>query len=176
LPVKGRIPRPAAILRRDLDDRHSNAPRSRKSSLYAYFHGRSLMIAPMFPTMVFLGRLLGLFLVAISIAMLINRRRTLATLNEMARSGPWMLFSGMVATATGLAIVLGHNVWNGGVLAIIVTLLGWAALIKGLALLLVPPEQMAAAYKGMGFERFFYVWMGAVLVFGLLIALDAFAS
>jgi hypothetical protein len=35
--------------------------------------------------------------------MLVSRSRTLATLDEMARSGPWMLFSGMVAfRATGL--------------------------------------------------------------------------
>ena len=130
----------------------------------------------MFPTTVFLGRLLGLYLIAISIAMLASKRRTLATLDEMARSGPWMLFSGMVATAAGLAIVLGHNVWTGGALAVVVTLFGWAALLKGASLLLVPPEQMAAAYKGVGFKRFFHVWMGAVLVLGLWIALDAFAS
>ena len=87
-----------------------------------------------------------------------------------------MLFSGMVATAAGLAIVLGHNVWTDGALAVVVTLFGWAALLKGVSLLLIPPEQMAAAYKGLGFERFFYVWMIAVLVIGLLITLDAFAS
>ena len=116
------------------------------------------------------------YLIAISGGMLVNRRRTLATLDEMARSGPWMLFSGMVATAAGLAIVLGHNVWSGGALAVVVTLFGWAALLKGVSLLLVPPEQMAAAYKGLGFERFFYAWMSAVLVLGLLITLDAFAS
>jgi hypothetical protein len=130
----------------------------------------------MSPTTVFLGRLLGLYLIAIAVAMLTSRRRALATLDEMARSGPWMLFSGMAATAAGLAIVLGHNVWTGGALAVVVTLFGWAALLKGVSLLLVPPEQMAAAYKGLGFERFFYVWMGAVLVLGLLITLDAFAS
>jgi hypothetical protein len=45
-------------------------------------------------TTIFLGRLLGLYFVAISIGMFANRRRTLATLDEMARSGPWMLFSG----------------------------------------------------------------------------------
>jgi hypothetical protein len=56
---------------------------------------------------IFLGRLLGLYLVAISGGMLANRRRTLATLDEMARSGPWILFSEMVATAGGLAVVLG---------------------------------------------------------------------
>jgi uncharacterized membrane protein HdeD (DUF308 family) len=127
-------------------------------------------------TTVFLGRLLGLYLIAIAVAMLASRRRALATLDEMARSGPWMLFSGMVAMAAGLAIVLGHNVWTGGALAVVVTLFGWAALLKGVSLLLVPPEQMAAAYKGLGFERFFYVWIGAVLVLGLLITLDAFAS
>ena len=127
-------------------------------------------------TTVFLGRLLGLYLIAIAVAMLASRRRALATLDEMARSGPWMLFSGMVATAAGLAIVMGHNVWTDGALAVVVTLFGWAALLKGVSLLLVPPEQMAAAYKGLGFERFFYVWIGAVLVLGLLITLDAFAS
>ena len=45
-----------------------------------------------------------------------------------------------------------------------------------MSLLLIPPQQMAAAYKGLGFERFFYVWMIAVLALGLLITLDAFAS
>ena len=130
----------------------------------------------MSPTTVFLGRLLGLYLIAIAVAMLASRRRALATLDEMAGSGPWMLFSGMVATAAGLAIVLGHNVWTGGALAVVVTLFGWAALLKGVSLLLIPPEQMASVYKGLGFERFFYAWMGAVLVFGLLITLDAFAS
>jgi len=55
---------------------------------------------------IYLGRLLGLYLVAISGGTLANRRRTLATLDEMARSGPWMLLSGMVATAGGLTVVL----------------------------------------------------------------------
>ena len=108
--------------------------------------------------------------------MLVSKRRTRAALDEMARSGPWMLFSGMVATAAGIAIVLWHNVWTGGALAVVVTLFGWAALLKGVSLLLVPPSTMASAYKAAGFERFFYAWMGAVLAIGLLITLDAFAS
>ena len=56
-------------------------------------------------TTIFLGRPFGLYLAAISGELLANWRRTLATLNEMARSGPWMLFSGMVATAGGLAVM-----------------------------------------------------------------------
>ncbi len=127
-------------------------------------------------TSIFLGRLLGLYLVAISVGMLANRRRTLATLDEMARSGPWMLFSGMVATGAGLAVVLGHNVWSGGALPVVVTLFGWAALLKGVALLLVPSERMADAYKGIGFERFFFAWMVVVLAIGLWVTAMALAA
>jgi len=35
---------------------------------------------------------------------------------------------------------------------------------------------MAAAYKGLGFERFFHVWMIAVLVIGLWITAAAFSA
>ena len=127
-------------------------------------------------TTIFLGKLLGLCLITISIGMLANRRRTLESLDAMARSGPWMLFSGMVATAAGLAVVLGHQVWSGGALPVAITLTGWAALVKGIALLLVPAERMADAYKGIGFERFFHVWMVAVLAIGLWVAALAFAA
>ena len=96
----------------------------------------------------------------------VNPRRTMAAIDEMARSGPWMPFSGMVATAVGLAVVLGHEVWAGGVLPILVSLTGWAALLKGLTLLLVPGERVAAVYKGAGFERWFGAWMAVVLLFG----------
>src|SRR5271166_4789485 len=127
-------------------------------------------------TTVFLGRLLGLYLVAISVGMLANRRPTLDTLDDMARSEPWMLFSGMVATGVGLAVVLSHQVWSGGALPIVVTLVGWAALLKGIVLLLVPAERVADAYKGIGFERFFQVWMVVVLAIGLWTAAVAFTA
>ena len=127
-------------------------------------------------TTIFLGRLLGLYLVAISIGMLANRRLTLASLDEMARSGPWMLFSGMVATAAGLAVVLAHNVWSGGALPVVVTLTGWVALLKGVTLLLIPGEQIAASYKGIGFERFFHAWMVVVLALGLWMTWLAFGA
>ena len=137
---------------------------------------RSTEAASMFTTTIFIGRLLGLYLVAISVGMLVHRRRTLETLDAMARSGPWMLFSSMIATAAGLAVVLGHNVWSGGALPVVVTLFGWAALLKGVALLWVPAERIAAAYKAIGFERFFHVWMVAVLALGLWITWAAFAG
>jgi hypothetical protein len=125
---------------------------------------------------VFLAKLLGLYVMAISAAMLADRRRTLATLDEMARSGAWMMFSGLVATAAGLALVLGHEVWSGGVLPVLVTTIGWAALLKGLLLLFVPGETIAAVYRTLGFERGFRVWMGGVFIVGLWMTIVAFRA
>ncbi len=125
---------------------------------------------------IFLGKLLGLYLIAISAGMIANRRRSLATFDEMAQSEPWMLFSGMVATAVGLALVLAHNVWAGGALAIAVTLVGWVALLKGIALLLIPPTIMTRTYRSAGIARYFHVWIGAVLLVGLWMTAMAFTA
>jgi hypothetical protein len=73
-------------------------------------------------------------------------------------------------------MVLGHQVWTGGVLPILVTLMGWTALLKGSTLLLVPGERVAATYKGAGFERYFRVWMVAVLALGLWMTWLAFGA
>jgi len=89
--------------------------------------------------------------------MLASKRRTLKTLDEMARNGPWMLFSGMAATVAGLAIVLTHNVWIGDTPTPVVTLVGWGALLKGLSLLLVSSDIIARAYRSMGFQRYFHL-------------------
>lgn len=125
---------------------------------------------------IFLGKLLGLYFIAISLGMLANRERTLHALDEMARNGPWMLFSGMVATAIGLAIILGHGDWSDGALGIAINLAGWGALIKGLVLLSIPHRRIADAYQAMGLVRFFHAWMGIVLALGLWMAVQSFLA
>ena len=127
-------------------------------------------------TTLFLGKLLGLYLVAISLGMLFDRRRALATIDEMSRSGPWMLFSGMAATAIGLALVLRGRDAASGALSVTVDAAGALALLKGLSRLVIPPERIVAGYRRIGFERMFSLWMGVVLALGLAIAALAFTG
>jgi aldo/keto reductase family protein len=44
---------------------------------------------------------------------------------SVVRSHGLMLIGGSFNLAAGLAIVLGHNVWSGGALTVVVTLIGW---------------------------------------------------
>ena len=59
-------------------------------------------------------------------------------LRRLALALPVLLFAGVFALIVGLAIVLGHNVWSGGAAPAIVTLVGWASLVKGLLILFLP--------------------------------------
>jgi hypothetical protein len=49
----------------------------------------------------------------------------------------------MLGTAAGLAIVLGHQVWSGGVLPVLVTAIGWVVLIRGTILLFLSQRATA---------------------------------
>ena len=48
-----------------------------------------------------------------------------------------MFVLSIIIVAAGLAMVLAHNIWSGGAQAVVVTLVGWLTLIKGLLYLLL---------------------------------------
>ena len=53
-------------------------------------------------------------------------------------------------------MVLGHNVWSGGALPVVVTLVGWLILAKGLLPLYLPPETLTGMYAGIHFSSIFF--------------------
>ena len=76
----------------------------------------------------------------------------------------------------GLAIVLAHNVWSGGVLPIVVTVFGWILLIKGLVLLLLPPDTSFAYFEALRYSELFYLYASLNLVIGIYLTVFSFLS
>jgi hypothetical protein len=76
---------------------------------------------------VYLARFIGLFTVLLVIGLLI---RGSATVEAAVADGPVMLVYAIISLAAGLAIILGHNVWSGGALPVVVTVVGWLMLAK----------------------------------------------
>ncbi len=96
----------------------------------------------------YLSRLLGVFLLVIA-ASEWTQPGLLTTVAPAMVDQPALLWvSGMLTFASGLAIVLGHNVWNDPAAAV-VSLLGWVMTIKGAALLLVPAAGWTALLGAM---------------------------
>ncbi len=128
----------------------------------------------MFPRTIYLSKLIGLFLILVALSMLVERQPTLDFAAAVAHNHALLVIIGMIGVAAGLAMVLGHNVWSGGVLPVVVTLVGWLTLVRGAFCLFASPELFAKLYTTINFERFVYIPLGLNLVLGLYLTYAGF--
>jgi len=108
--------------------------------------------------------------------MMANKQSAVASVNALIRNPPLLLFIEVVALAAGLAMVLGHNIWSGGALPVVVTLVGWLMVIRGTVLIALPQDATIKLFDALGYERLFYVYMGATLVLGLFLTVSGFRA
>jgi hypothetical protein len=71
------------------------------------------------------------------IAMLVNHNRFPSMFGQMAQDQVIIFLSGILSLLGGLAIVRVHNVWTGG-WPVILTILGWLAIVGGIARMWFP--------------------------------------
>ncbi len=130
----------------------------------------------MLPLTIFLGKLLGLYCIIFALAMMSQKQRIVATMNALIRNPPLLLYVELIGLAAGLAMALGHNIWSGGALPVVVTLVGWWTAIKGVLLLAVPQDAVIKLMAVLRYEELFYVYMGATLVLGLFLTVAGFCA
>jgi hypothetical protein len=88
-----------------------------------------------------------------------------------------MFVLGVITLGAGLAMILAHNIWSGGALAVIVTLVGWLAVIKSLLFLFLPPAAQAGFFlRQLHYQQLFYLYAGVTLVLGLYLTYGGFRS
>jgi hypothetical protein len=124
----------------------------------------------------FLSRLLGLYCILVGLSMVTHRRATVETVTALVHNPPALYLAAMVALVTGLAIILGHNVWSGGVLPVVVTLVGWSTLIKGLVFLFLTPGTAGDFLGALRYEQLFYLYVAISLILGVYLTYGGFRS
>jgi len=126
---------------------------------------------------VFLSRLLGLYCILAALSMVRDKSTTVQTVTALLHDAPAMFIVGILTLVAGLAMILGHNIWSGGALPVVVTLIGWISLIKGLFFLFLSPEGEARFFLGtLHYERLFYMYAGIALIFGVYLTYAGFRS
>jgi uncharacterized membrane protein len=129
----------------------------------------------MSPRTIFLARLLGLYFVLEGLAMVSHGQATVETMKALLQNPPILFLGGAIALGIGLAMVLGHNVWSGGALPVVVTLVGWISLIKGLLILFLPQEAVSGLFlQRLHYEQFFYYYCALALLLGLYLTYGGF--
>jgi hypothetical protein len=128
------------------------------------------------PLTLFLAKLIGLLFFVFSLSMAVNKRAMVAAVNELMHDRGLMLIGSSINLAAGLVIVLAHNVWSGGVLTVIVTLIGWLFVLRGVVWLFTPPEKLVKYYETMRFEQNYYLYTAITGVLGLYLTTEGFAG
>lgn len=126
---------------------------------------------------VFLSRLIGLYCVLAALSMVIRKESIIETVTALLHDSALMFLLGILTLVVGLAMVLGHNVWSGGASAVVVTLVGWLTLLKGLAFLFIPPSLEARFFLDtLQYARFFYFYMALSFSIGIYMTYEGFRS
>ena len=122
---------------------------------------------------IFLARSIGLFMVVLVAGFLVRG----GTAIEVTIEDEGVMISyAIISLAMGVAMVIGHNVWSGGALPVVVTLVGWLVLAKGFLLLVLAPDEMSAMVQRMGYAEHYRLLLMPALVLGLYLTWAGFAS
>jgi hypothetical protein len=130
----------------------------------------------MSPLTVLLGKIVGLTYLITCLVCLIRPKTVFEASKSIAEDPGLLLVSGTFTMAGGVATVVGHNVWSGGVLPVSVTVLGWMMLAKGLALMATPPEMLAASYGFLSTPQRFRLVMIPATLFAAWVTALAFTA
>ncbi len=122
---------------------------------------------------IFLARSVGLFTLLLVAGFLVRGE---AAIETTVADGPVMLSYAIISLAMGVAMVVGHNVWSGGALALVVTLVGWLILAKGFLLLVLSPEALSGMIHRMGYREHYPLLLAPAAVLGLYLTSGGFTS
>jgi hypothetical protein len=101
--------------------------------------------------------------------MVAHRHATVETVTALVHNPPLLLIVAMIGLTAGLAIVLGHNVWSGGALPVVVTLVMACCSC-------FPPEAAVELFERIHFEQFFCAYVAVSFIIGVYLTYCGFSS
>jgi hypothetical protein len=122
---------------------------------------------------IFLSRVFGLYLVIVCLAVLFRYKMFRAVYDEMVSSKGHVVFGGFLSLVIGILVVVSHSVfvWDWRLL---ITLLGYLALIKGIWLLFFPESALKFKRSVMENKSAYYIIVVIFLLIGLFFIYKGF--
>jgi hypothetical protein len=126
---------------------------------------------------IYLSRLIGLYCILVAPSLAIHKQATVDSITAMFHDPGMMMLLGIIALACGIAIILAHNIWSGGVLPVVVTLVGWLSLVKGLMFLLLCHATEEKCILGcLNHPGLFYVFLAPSFLIGVYLTWEGFRA
>ena len=125
---------------------------------------------------IYLSRLIGVVMLIAGVAMVMDKQIVIAAVSQLGVDRTPLLLLGFLRVVGGAAIVLVHNFWTKGFWPLVVTLTGWAIVLRGVMVLFVPPDVMAGIIAASHIVDFYYVYAAIPLVVGGYLSLRGFSA
>ena len=118
-----------------------------------------------------LFQVLGILYLAVGIGMIISPNFYKNLLAALSEHPPAVYLSGLISLGVGFLLVTFHNIWKVNEWTVIITILGWVALLKGLIVLIVPNAAIkTCAAFDVQFRKLFTVCALIIIIAGALLA------
>lgn len=121
----------------------------------------------------FLAQFFGLYFVITSAVLFLRKKEIPKFSEDIIKNRELSFVAGAMTTILGLFLVLIHNVWVNG-WAIIITILSWATLIKGVALMTVPEKKFLKITKKIVTSKSIVTISFVLMVVGLYLSAIGF--
>jgi len=108
---------------------------------------------------IFLAKVIGWYLVITSVVLLLRYKALRRDINTFTKgdNGIMLFFFGAFASIIGLLIILNHNIWTADY-RVVITIMGWLALIKGVAYLAFPWGWLSGIVKWANKNNWYIIW------------------
>ncbi|WP_425391089.1 hypothetical protein [Ekhidna sp.] len=120
---------------------------------------------------IYLARTFGVIYLAVGLGMFLYRESYILLFRRLTESIDFVLMGGFIAVASGMAMVTYHNLWVSD-WRVIITIVGWIALVKGIMLLIMPGY--IRTFRGVLLVRYGKYLTVAILLFGLALSYFGF--
>lgn len=125
-------------------------------------------------TSLFIAKIIGIIYTSFGVGLLLNGKHFKTELPKLLENTGFLIFGGFIAIVIGMLIIENHNYWEKS-WTIVITLIGWIALIKGILLIAFP--KITNLYKPiLNNAMFFKILAPLVFTFGVLFFFLGFFS
>jgi len=121
----------------------------------------------------FLSKVIGIYLIIVSLAMLINMHQFISYVNSLISDTPVLFVTGVFTLILGLFMVVSHNIWQWN-WRVIITIFSWIALLKGASIVLCPQFIDKTTLLFVQNINIAYIAAGFDLIIGILLSYFGF--
>lgn len=121
----------------------------------------------------FLGKVVGLYLILVSLALFINMHQFSVYVNELIHNAPLMFVTGFFTLILGLLMVVSHNIWQWN-WRVIITIIAWITLLKAVSIIFYPQFIDSATTLFLQNMKFAYGTAGLDFILGIVLCYFGF--